>query len=101
MITRRVEHYIFRQWQKEQRNKRAAELAANKELYKELTEEEKAQRESEAQAAHDAEQRMLSAGIENLARKFHEIDTGRNDIDDVLEQAAIAAYQELQNPLPS
>jgi len=89
---RAQETVVFRLWQQEQKEKRKAELAAGKSLYKELTPEELAQREVEAEAAAQAEKRMLDAGIENVARKFHQLDTGGGDVDSMLE-AAVGAVE--------
>ena len=81
---------VFRQWQVDQREKRKAELAEGTSLYKKLTPEEIAHNEAEANAAAEAERRMLDAGIENVARKFHQMDTGSSDLDSMLASATDA-----------
>lgn len=81
----------FRQWQKEQQEKRAQARAEGRSLITEFTPEEMAQRQAEAQAAADAEKRMLDLGIGTIAKHYWQNENAKGD---PLEAAMQRAFEE-------
>lgn len=87
------ESAAFRQWQEQQREQRKADLAAGKVFYKQMTVAETEARKEEAERAHAAEMRLLDAGVANVAKKFHQMDTGSGDVNALLDNAVEAALR--------
>lgn len=84
-----------RKWQEEQRRIREQAKAEGRSLIKEFTPEEQEERRREAQAAHDAEQRLLGLGLGRLGAKVHAMESaGVQPGVDLLDAAAEALYRE-------
>ena len=84
-----------RKWQEEQRRIREQAKAEGRSLIKEFTPEEQEERRREAQAAHDAEQRLLGLGLGRLGAKVHAMESaGAKPGVDLLDAAAEALYRE-------
>lgn len=82
----------FRNWQAEQQKIREQARAEGRSLITEFTPEEQEQRRLEAQAASEAERKIVELGVENVGKKFWQME-GRAGNQDPLD-AAIAAVEE-------
>lgn len=77
-----------KRWQEEQKRLRDEAKAEGRSLIREFTAEEQEERRREAQAAHEAEQRMLGHGLDRLGSVFHSMELRGVKGEDLLEQAA-------------
>lgn len=82
-----------RRWQEEQRQLREQAKAEGRSLIREFTAEEQEERRREADAAREAERRMLDLGLGRLGAKVYQLESAGAG-GDLLEQAADAIYRE-------
>eukprot|EP00981_Chlorochromonas_danica_P006815 scaffold1491_cov167-Ochromonas_danica.AAC.7 len=96
-LKRQQEQEAYRAWQADQRKLREEARAAGRPLITPFTQEEQEQRQREAEAAAEAERRMLSHGVDELARRYWQLE-GRGELGDLLDRAAEQLEMDYQQP---
>jgi hypothetical protein len=94
---RQQELASFRTWQEEQKVLRDTARASGRSLISEFTPEQQEVRRQEAAAASEAERRMLSLGVDQLAKRFWNLESSSSahteDLLDLATQQLLAEKQ--------